>query len=239
MEQLNKNLTELYQSKWKHFSEKLLEITNSNDYPVKPTNPLLIKIPNEDEYKKADIKIMIFGKETNDWDRHFKNNIVLIQSFYVHFFINKTNKNTFHRLNTPFWIGVKNFLERIKQRYPDKTIYFLWNNVIKVGIKTKKGKPPRYIREIEKTYFPVLKEEINILRPDIVLFLSGNGYDKYLKAQFPSMSFEPIKNYPIDQLTEVNLENVDLAFRSYHPFFLITRRLMNDFFNAILDNIKI
>ena len=73
-------LQEIYNSKWNELSDGLNEILKDNSKENKPTNPLLLYI-NEDDYKNADIKIMIFGQETNDWEGNFQNDINIFKLY--------------------------------------------------------------------------------------------------------------------------------------------------------------
>ena len=64
---INQKLEELYDSKWKNLSNALTNIVNDENYIVKPTNPLLLKHKECDEYESSEIRVMIIGQETNDW----------------------------------------------------------------------------------------------------------------------------------------------------------------------------
>lgn len=61
-------LRELYSSKWEQLSSAMKPIVEGNNYSIKPTNPLLLwPCLGENEYDVADVRVMIFGQETNDW----------------------------------------------------------------------------------------------------------------------------------------------------------------------------
>lgn len=233
MKNLNSKLTELYTENWSNFAGKLEEIKES-ELSVKPTNPLLIIVKNEDKYLNADIRVMILGQETNDWGGNFTNNIEYIQSIYEGFF---SSRYCF-KYGGQFWNGISRFLRMLELQNPGKSIDFIWNNVVKVGISGKKGKPPEYIYQVERENFKVLNQEMQILQPNLVLFLSGPYYDNILIEQFKNIEFQKIENYHQRQIAKVKLLNCDSAFRTYHPNYL-WRNGINDYYEAILIGNKI
>jgi len=230
--EINKELNLLYQSKWELISKNLQEVLVSESV-VKPTNPLLLKIGDEHRYLKSDIRLMILGQETNDWGGNFGGNIEYIQSIYDEFF----NTGRCFSYGGQFWNGIGRFLTLIKQKYPNKSIEFVWNNVVKIGKSNAKGIPPHAMYKIEQELFSVLEREVDILKPNLILFLSGPNYDGFLRDQFPSISFEEIKGFATRQLTHVKIHQVDYSFRTYHPNYL-WRKGINNYFNAILEQIN-
>jgi len=233
MKNLNNKLTKLYSDNWLDFARKLEEIKES-ELTVKPTNPLLITVQDEYKYINADIRVMIFGQETNDWGGDFMNDIKHIISIYEDFF---SSKHCF-KYGGQFWNGISRFLKMLELQNPNKSIEFIWNNVIKVGKSGKKGKPPEYIYHVEKENFRILNEEMQILQPNLVLFLSGPYYDNILIEQFKDIGFQNIEEYQQKQIAKVNLLNCDSAFRTYHPNYL-WRNGIDNYFEAILKETKI
>jgi len=232
MQELNSDLLRLYKSNWNNLSNELIKIKDAN-FDTNPTNPLLIRVGNEKKYQEADFRVMIFGQETNDWGNDFQNDIEYIQSIYDEFF---TTKRCFSCAGR-FWNGIASFLKKLKEKNKNKSIEFIWNNVVKIGKSGGKGMPPEYIYQIEKNHFSILKKEIEILKPNIALFLSGPYRDHILQNQFESIKFENIENYKIEQLVTVKLENVKFAFRTYHPNYL-WRVGIDSYFDAIIERIK-
>ena len=232
MKELNSELLRLYKSNWDKLSNELIEIKDSNS-DTNPTNPLLIRIGDEKKYQEADLRVMIFGQETNDWGNDFQNDIEYIQSIYDDFF---TTKRCFSYAGQ-FWNGISRFLKKLEEKNKGKSVEFIWNNVVKIGKSGGKGMPPEYIYQIEKNQFSILSKEIEILEPNIVLFLSGPYRDHILKNQFKNIEFESIENYNLKQLAKVKLENVEYAFRTYHPNYL-WRVGINNYFDTIIDGIK-
>jgi len=228
---INDKLKELYNTSWTKLSTKLNEVINNNNYLIKPTNPLLINLSDEENYKSSDIKVMIFGQETNDWEGPFYNDLDKISNVYNNFyqehkFAHKGHfKNHFNGLITLF-----------ENKFPNKKIGFIWNNVIKVGKSYSKGTPPKYILDIIKDEFSVLQQEIDILRPNIILFLSGPNYDKYIIEQIPNIEKNEINGFAPNVLASFNIKNVDYVFRTYHPnkINFLGKQDYNKIYNTIL-----
>ena len=69
---MNKRLRDLYVSKFSQgnpsFLQELREKRRNKNKTEHPSYPLLINI-DEEKYHKSTIKIMVFGQETNTWER--------------------------------------------------------------------------------------------------------------------------------------------------------------------------
>ncbi len=180
---INKQLEEIYSKYWAGFIENGSTITS-----VIPTNPLLLKV-DEEEFEKSDIKVMIFGQETWGW-HEFSTPIEEGMNKYESFFI-KENFYKRHK-KSAFWKAFKFFKSNLKRHFDDKSVTFVWNNISKIGKNNGKTGVTKEIRELEQNYFNVIKEELEILKPDIVIFLTGNR-NKDLKFHFTDITFENIE----------------------------------------------
>jgi hypothetical protein len=232
MNSINKKLYELYASKWSGVSESLLEIVKS-DNPPDPTNPLLLQIDKEEEWEQAGLRVMIFGQETRDWKELPDKPIEHLLDVYNRGF-NTGNWNT----RTPFWHGFARFKSLLDAKYPDKNIRYVWNNIIKIGKEGESGRPPQNIYEVEREYFHVIPDEIKILKPDILLFLTGPSYDDVIHDNFGDVTYCAIQPYDERTLAKVLIPEINFAFRTHHPTHLrLTKQNINDYFNAIIDEI--
>ncbi len=180
---INMKLEQLYKKYWVNLQKSSKSfIENTEGSTNHPANPFLLKI-NEEEYDKADLKVMIFGQETLGWKGDFGKSIDTLMDYYSG--LDLYNKSSFK-------IGFKFFEEEIKKKYSDKKVVFVWNNISKIGRNEATG-ITKEIRDIERTFFPVLKEEVEILNPDIVVFFTGNrDYD--IRFHFPDVTFEKYHN---------------------------------------------
>lgn len=231
---MNDKLLTLYSELWKPLCGKLEEIIKDDTIEDKPTNPLLLTIDDEEDFKQADIRIMFFGQETNSWNNFFNEDLNSTLKVYEEFY----NQGECWSYGGQFWNGIKRFCSILKNKYPDKKVRIVGNNIVKIGKFDHKGFPGDSIYNIERNYFPVIKQEIEIIKPNVLLFLSGPNYDSRIRDNFGEISFEPIGNFTEKQLAKVNLDFSPLAFRTYHPNYL-WRNGIDDYFNAIVDEIDL
>lgn len=206
---INKQLEKIYKLNWEQLIKNgndMIEqlLINSGDYycsfndidtkEIKknkklkniPANPLLLKV-NENDLENADVKVMIFGQETLGWHR-FGTPLSDQMNKYEKYYYNtkKTNK---------FWShGVDFFKKNLTKFYKeqDKTVVYLWNNISKMGRFQEKVGVPKNIRDLERKYFSsIIKEEVEIINPDIIIFLTGNR-NSDIKFNFENVEFEDI-----------------------------------------------
>lgn len=235
---MNKQLYELYSSKWNELCTAFKPILEDEDLESWPTNPLLIQIDNEDEFKNADIRVMIFGQETNGWfdgsmTANVDSNLPPILNCYNKFY----NGGECWSYGGQFWNGFSKFWTMLEAKYPNKKIRYVWNNIVKIGKSENKGFPPDYIYEVERTHFAVIKDELQIIKPNVVLFLTGPNYDNIISDNFGQLTYSEIPSFSQRQLSKVSLPGVDYAFRTYHPNYL-WRNNIESYFNSIINEIK-
>ncbi|HOJ19709.1 MAG TPA: hypothetical protein PLT92_14190 [Ignavibacteriaceae bacterium] len=230
---VNDELRELYKKYWK----SLNAVYEADiDLEKQSANPLLISIANEEEYSHADIRLLIFGQETNGWGtENGEDEIEDICFMYEEKIYGKYPRIG---LNSQFWIGFNKFVSMLKNRYPSKKVFPIWNNVIKIGKNDGKGRPSETIYNIERNYFRVIREEVSILQPQITLFLTGPNYDEIIQNIFGEINFIGVPPYTSRQLSRLYLEGVEYTFRTYHPNYLL-RNNINNYFTIILEAIKI
>lgn len=163
----------------------------------------------EDEswYTEADLKVMIIGKETNHWNLLFSDDGKLkfidgkplvagdfmesYQRFYGDNYQEYGTVGEFNVSKSPFFNkGVNGIMSQLRDEildieYPGKRAACIWNNISKLS--TADGKAVNATtHEIEHEYFHVIPEEVNILKPDIVLFFTGfhEEYERYIHENF-------------------------------------------------------
>jgi hypothetical protein len=232
---MNSKLLKLYSSKWENLCTSMHSILSDKQLEIKPTCPLLLSIKNEEEYNNSDIRLMIYGQETNSWYDKFHNNMESILDCYDSFF----NEGECWRYGGQFWNGVNRFVELLQIKYPTKAISIVWNNIVKIGKYNDKGFPPDYIYEIEREHFSIVVDELKIIKPNIVLFLTGPNYDSSIEDNFGKLNYSKITNeFSERELAKLDLLDVPFSFRTYHPNYL-WRNNINNYFNSILDSIII
>jgi len=215
---INDQLRDLYQSKWKELSKAI------EKHKDEATNPLLISLKDETAYVNSKQKIMIIGQETNDWECYFnskKENFNHLLSEYEKFYWD----GRCYRYGGAFWNTIKNLKEEInkKENISSNSIQYIWNNILKIGKKGEKRTPSKDIIDITFKYFDVIKDEIKILQPNVVIFFTGPDYDQYLRQTFEDLKFEALGNHNKRHISTIKSQYLppNKTVRLYHPGYLL------------------
>jgi hypothetical protein len=226
---MNNQLTAIYEEAMKKSLLNLDGLPSNADGG--PANPQLLWVP--EDYAVSKLKVAYFGQETNGWEGPFAETkgVTHLQKVYHEF----VNVRPF-QYGGQYWNGVKSFQRAIEEINP--TSRFTANNLIKIGKAWDLGSPPESVIEWQAHWFDVIREEIKILYPDVVIFLSGPNYDRHIKRIFGAISFEPVIGRPTRQLARVVGKGLPRnSFRTYHPNY----GYRNDFYpirDEILNEIK-
>jgi hypothetical protein len=90
------------------------------------------------------------------------------------------------------------------------------------------------------SHFDCLREEIKILNPDVIIFLSGPNYDDKIKIQFnEELEFTPLfEEIGVRELARIKSAGLPVrTYRTYHPGYL-QRSSTTHYINLILSHIK-
>lgn len=207
---MNDALIALYEKYWDGF------ITNVyKPYMGKCAYPFLIQVPQQ--YIEANKRVMICGQETQGWGKRNPDTTSVqdIQQMYYQFMDNNiwhNNKYDGKIKKSPYW----NFNRRLSKS--NSEVGFIFQNVVKVG-KYEKAGCDNKIYELSKQYFPVWMEELKILKPDLIIFLTGT-YDWRIKEEIGTFNKVPISEDLF--LDELYFDNplMPKAYRTNHPRFL-------------------
>lgn len=184
-----------------------------------PTNLLCLKA--SDEFIQADVKVMIFGQETNDWECEFPHpdGVPHLHSVYDEFF----NKGKCFSYGGQFWNGFSKIQDRLRDEFSaeSKSVGFIWNNVIKIGRCGEAGAPCKSVLDWQKATVELTRKEIDLYQPDIVIFLSGPNYDGHITSIFDDAAFSSVGDRPKRQLARVSSRRLPVkSLRTYHPGYL-------------------
>lgn len=256
---MNEKLKKLYDSKWNELCTAIKPIIEGDQYKNKPAYPFLLEVgrwvseDQEDEswYRDADIRVMIFGQETNPngWKCGDVPEIPKTSAFnpdicptavsgeYEDLCRNELEKQGYNGSKSLF-NGYRNFMAMLNQKFPEKKIGYLWNNIVKIGKSEGTGYDTQ-IYNIEQKYFRVIPQEVEILKPHVIIFMTG-GYDDKIRDNFGEVKFSPLASFSENEVAKVQLPNSNIqAYRTYHPS---ARAISNDtreaYYKAIINDIK-
>lgn len=205
----SQELYELYRRHWNQLADALR--------PLKPvelglSNPLLIDLPHDWEDVRP--KLMVVGQQTYGWgsfgEGYGDDPVVGLMLDYAEFQLGK-----FYR-PTPFWQAA--YVVHMSINLTIRPFAFAWTNLVKVDQHA--GRPAAEIEELVSQHFPVVPRELEITRPDIVVFFTGPYYDERLKRTFAGVCLESIGT-DTPELERVRHETLPArSFRTYHPGYL-------------------
>jgi hypothetical protein len=166
----------------------------------------------EKEYLNSNFKILFIGQETYSWAGDIVTDINNEVNRYKQF-VNM-------EVSTPFWNCIYRINEQLNQNQNNN---FQWTNISKFC----NVKPPYplsfdvHTKTVE--HFNVLKEEIEILKPDVIIFFSGHSYDDKIEIQFKeNLEFLSV----FDEIPKIELARIkgsclpEHTYRTYHPNYL-------------------
>lgn len=222
---INNTLTELYRKHWDTLHQKGKALT------IPPANPLLLCV-NEEEYEAADKKIMICGQETWGWSG-WEQSIEATIEVYRKFFLNKEFYPGYGK--SAFWKAFRYFENELTRAFSDQKLTFVWQNISKIGRNDKKTGVTPEIRQLERECFPVFSEEMRVLAPDIIIFLTGPHRDLDIFFHFPKAEFKSVNDRVRRWCRIYQKDLPDVTVRTYHPSYY--RGFNNSLKEIILNEI--
>jgi hypothetical protein len=199
--------------------------------------PLLIS-PHE-RWAASQIKLLVVGQETLRWQyepeefdpeaaviksfREFstaKNGVAAMLELYRRYELGRQHP----KLNSPFWRGFR-ALDTALNPAVDSA---LWTNLFKVNVNgsVMRNCTRAEIAAIQKAQQGLLRHEIDVLKPDVVVFFTGPRYDSAIRAEFPDVEFLPFDEIPASCASLSSLALIRASglpaktVRSYHPEYL-------------------
>lgn len=243
--ELNDSLWGLYEA----VNEEIYDIVKSKNQELpdnqKAAYPLLIAVP--EEYTKADVRLMVFGQETNGYGtygdvecEHVVNDLLWEEEGYNWFF----GEKRCYASSAPFFNTAKQLITSLQKKNTGKQISYLWNEVIKMGLagKTHPGTTSYWYDTIIKPHLNgLILKEIDLLKPDFLVFFSGPDYDRYIGDIFGNPEKKPVNGFSEREMCEFVIPNVKKTFRTYHPNYLYHNnpsRPKEDFIDALVEKLS-
>ena len=226
---INEQLANLYLSKW----DELCKVLNDNGLFGYEYNPLLLNINDEDDFESADVRVMLIGQDMSDgnWYQYDRNADILTECMPAcKTFDNKEGSILYPngpKHSKGMGGGMNMFINMLNDRYRDKKIRYVWNDLIKIGRNTKYNDKRETLKEIEYKNFDVLRDEVQIIQPQVIVFMTGptSYWESILQKRFGIK----IDNYKelaqlnnIRQVAKIELNAIEYPFvqsvyRTYHP----------------------
>lgn len=204
---LNKSLRTLYLDSLSGLSQMYSNL--DEDGVTEYVGPLLIQCW-EDKYLSSKHKLIVFGQETYGWYEDYLRSSEDVDDCLKLYSDFKLGGN----YRSLFW----DYAHLINRRINDvDNLNFIWSNVNKFGVDGA-GKPDSRVLENENTCFNLMSKELDILNPDVCIFLSGPNYDQDIKAKLDDLEIIPYPRYPVNEAAILRSRHLpEHSFRTYHP----------------------
>lgn len=218
---IKEELRNLYSQNWSGYIENVRKTTDS-------AYPFLI-LPRK-SYCEHNKRIMICGQETQGWGNELDgvNPEEVSPQRIMNIYNGFVNSGAY---NSPYW----NFSHRIEEALPDaRSVH---NNIVKVGKRSGAGCNDS-INALALQHFNVFRSELDILRPNVILFLTGPNYDWRIKSVLGEFSAKPVTSGMfIDSLTFSN-PSLPPAVRTYHPGYIQRQGMFQQYAETIAKEIS-
>ncbi|PJA30162.1 MAG: hypothetical protein CO189_00725 [candidate division Zixibacteria bacterium CG_4_9_14_3_um_filter_46_8] len=232
-------LRTLYEDSWENLQKGMSAFDTAKNLNI--SNPLLLdELEFWKEMDGMDFKIMIFGQQTYGWgwsghkyhdSNRGKDEVGAIMDGYRNF--NNNDGKAWPKINSPFWRFCRGLCKEVTGS-PDA---FIWNNLFKFDQDGKE--PSGEIKEVSCSAFPVITKEIEILKPNVIIFLTSQRNDKWLKKIFSNVEFEGLSGYDQKALSKVKHDLLpEKTYRTYHPAYLNWRKMYHEIPGKICELIK-
>jgi hypothetical protein len=225
---LNQQLQALY--------EPYLASLYNQDWPAGVSAPLLIHV--FEKYTQMPTKVLFVGQETHGWSHMNQHHTVeVLQQMYISFSLGKhadyRDGKKPHYLRSPFWNFCRSCFHRLNSNdgVTRKTNGFLWTNISKFD--SNSTTPHSDLQQRNKAGFDLLKREIAVIQPDVVVFLIGTKYDGWLSDLF-ELNPEPIlEGGLLKKLYNSTGLLPPLTFQTQHPRTLCMQKA----YHTVLDKL--
>jgi len=175
-----------------------------------------------EEYTHMATKILFVGQETHGWGHmNQRPTVEVLQHMYTSFSLGKHSDCEDGKkpryLRSHFWNFCRSCFHRLNSNndITRKTNGFLWTNISKFD--SNSATPPYELQLRNKAGFELLKREIAIIQPDVIVFLIGTKYDDWLSHLF-KFDAEPVLKGVLLKVLHASKEfSLPLAFQTQHP----------------------
>ena len=193
----------------------------------KASAPLLLD-PHE-RWLRAEVKLLVVGQETLRWHageiRTFHDfsgsteGVATMRELYRQYRLGRDNP----KLNSAFWRGFRTLDGAVNRAVKPASDSALWTNIFKVNVSgsVMTNCTRAEIARIHRAQAGLLRHEIEVLKPDVVVFFTGPRYDCAIRTEFDGVEFRPFGKAPVSTLAILRAPGLPAkTLRSYHPEYL-------------------
>lgn len=196
----------------------------------KASAPLLLSI--REEWSVSANRLLIVGQETNGWTSAIKTKprqLKTLEHFcksasgiaeMVHAYDSFDFAQTYSHRNSAFWRAFRHLEENIAEAKSAA----MWTNLFRVDVggSVVRGCDDEACNHLRRVQAGLLKTEVKVLKPTVVIFFSGPTYDQEIAHAFSDSRFEQaFPDRPEREIAVVRSALLPVnSFRIYHPNYL-------------------
>lgn len=194
---LNSQLEQLYRAHLGPLSTAIIE------NKINCTSPLLLKV-DESHWEKDAFKVMVFGQEVRGWKldsyEEVKQQLATdgieryleeLLAVYYHYFYHKDSQAMRSR---SIFMRVFPRIKKTLKQHPSlkgRKVHLLWNNINKIARNKRQSGMTQTLRDLEEQHFLIAEQELEILKPDLILFLTGPSRVRDIRSHFKGVDVKP------------------------------------------------
>lgn len=225
MESKHQQLTEAYRQALSDLPLHWLDRSRDQEADFKHLSGLFLP-GTSPEFEQATNRIMVVGRETRRWDvltpgkpfadldEYIQRAMAKQQSHFAKYLHCKTDRGA----------SFFNFLREIRQA--DQTLGIAWANLF--SFAWQRGSPMRWrhFTQLMQVSKRLLEAQIDILRPDIIVFANGASSARIRQQFFPHKGEHSVcselgdyrmQGIPVNQLWRFRLHDSVQCYRIQHP----------------------
>jgi hypothetical protein len=197
-------------------------------------------------------KVLYIGQQTKGWlnkeerkDLRIENHSEYLKALrknYLEF--NYGDRLGGEKYNGYLWQFQRPLIERINKKNKDN-FGLLWSNVLRIDEEDDKITDEQLIEKIAYNNNEILRKEIEIIKPEVVVFVTGQYFDWLLKKTFEDLEFQSSinNNLNLNKLAVLKSKYLPiLSFRTYHPRPLYQNQYLSvsrdEIINTIAESIE-
>jgi hypothetical protein len=200
LDEMNAKLRQLYEKALGEIKELIPKTYTAEEFTF--SEPHFLKV--SPEYLAASTRLLVVGQQTAGYQNIGENVAVeRLMDAYEDFALGR------QYFSSPFWQAAHQLYKLLNPDGPDRG--FMWSNLVKVEQNLKRPAP-----EMEEAVcsLGILNGEIDILKPDVIVFFTGPNYDSRVATTFKGLRVNQL-SARFCQLAHPELPRA--AYRTNHP----------------------
>jgi hypothetical protein len=191
--------------------------------------PLLMK--SFSDYERVKRKVLYVGKETKGWIGTMNDSqpptVDQLMESYQRFEFAKS----YHGRRSPFWRFVRTCHNKMNgEEFPNG---LLWTNFSKCD---SGGTTPNHeLQKMNNTGFDLIVDEIQITKPEIVIFMTGRDYEHQFQRVFSGLEYKTLDENYLYRCIHPALPAY--SYRTMHPNWLQFKKRFDTTLGKIVENV--